>query len=233
MTIEKVSQELWTAVDRYLEGLLVPRDPVLDAVLAAAAAAGLPPHEVAPTQGKLLHLLARLQGARAILELGTLAGVSTIWLARALPDGGTLVTLEADPGYAAVARESVARAGLAGVVEVRGGRAVESLAELVDEGRGPFDLVFLDADKAGNPEYLGWALELTRPGSLIVADNVVRGGAVADPESADPSVRGVRRFLELVAAEPRLSATAIQTVGVKGHDGLALALVVAGPAGVG
>lgn len=233
MTIEKVSQELWTAVDRYLEGLLVPRDPVLDAVLAAAAAAGLPPHEVAPTQGKLLHLLARLQGARAILELGTLAGVSTIWLARALPDGGTLVTLEADPGYAAVARESVARAGLAGVVEVRGGRAVDSLAELVDEGRGPFDLVFLDADKAGNPEYLGWALELTRPGSLIVADNVVRGGAVADPESADPSVRGVRRFLELVAAEPRLSATAIQTVGVKGHDGLALALVVAGPAGVG
>ena len=233
MTIEKVSQELWTAVDRYLEGLLVPRDPVLDAALAAGAAAGLPPHEVAPTQGKLLHLLARLQGARAILELGTLVGVSTIWLARALPEGGTLVTLEADPEHAAVARENVARAGLAAVVEVRGGRAVDSLAELVDEGRGPFDLVFLDADKAGNPEYLGWALELTRPGSLIVADNVVRGGAVADPESADPSVRGVRRFLELVAAEPRLSATAIQTVGVKGHDGLALALVLSGPAEVG
>ena len=233
MTIEKVSQELWTEVDRYLEGLLVPRDPVLDAALAAAAAAGLPPHEVAPTQGKLLHVLARLQGARAILELGTLAGVSTLWLARALPEGGTLVTLEADPGHAAVARENVARAGLAGVVEVRSGRAVESLAELVDEGRGPFDLVFLDADKAGNPEYLRWALALTRPGSLIVADNVVRGGAVADPESADPSVRGIRRFLELVAAEPRLSATAIQTVGVKGHDGLVLALVVAGPPGVG
>jgi predicted O-methyltransferase YrrM len=228
-----VSQELWTEVDRYLEGLLVPRDPVLDAALATAAAAGLPPHEVAPNQGKLLHLLARLQGARAILELGTLAGVSTIWLARALPEGGSLVTLEADPGHAAVARENVARAGLAGMVEVRGGRAADSLAGLVDEGRGPFDLVFLDADKAGNPEYLGWALELTRPGSLIVADNVVRGGAVADAGSADPSVRGVRHFLELVAAEPRLSATAIQTVGAKGHDGLALALVVSGPPDVG
>jgi predicted O-methyltransferase YrrM len=228
-----VSQERWTAVDRYLDGLLVPPDPVLDAAHAAAAAAGLPAHEVAPNQGKLLQLLARLQRARAILELGTLAGISTIWLARALPEDGRLVTLEADPVYADVARANIARAGLADVVEVRLGRAADSLAELVDEGREPFDLVFVDADKAGNPEYLGWALELTRPGSMIVADNVVRGGAVVDPESSDPSVRGVRRFLELVAAEPRLSATAIQTVGVKGHDGLALALVVSGPGVVG
>ncbi|HUP33100.1 MAG TPA: O-methyltransferase [Gaiellaceae bacterium] len=228
-----MSQERWTAVDRYLDGLLVPPDPVLQAALAAAAEAGLPAHEVAPNQGKLLQLLARLQDARAILELGTLAGISTIWLARALPEGGRLVTLEADPAYADVARANIARAGFADVVEVRVGRAAEALAGLVAEGRGPFDLVFLDADKAGNPDYLGWALQLTRPGSLIVADNVVRGGAVADAESSDPSVRGVRRFLELVAAEPRLSATAIQTVGVKGHDGFALALVVSGPSEVG
>ncbi|HUH15760.1 MAG TPA: O-methyltransferase [Gaiellaceae bacterium] len=228
-----MSQERWTAVDRYLDGLLVPPDPVLEAARAAAAAAGLPAHEVAPNQGKLLQLLARLQRARAILELGTLAGVSTIWLGRALPEDGRLVTLEADPVYAAVARDNIARAGLADVVEIRVGRAADSLAELVDEGSTPFDLVFVDADKAGNPEYLGWALALTRPGSLIVADNVVRGGAVADPESSDLSVQGIRRFLELVAAEPRLSATAIQTVGVKGHDGLAFALVVAGPGVVG
>lgn len=228
-----MSQERWSAVDRYLDGLLVPPDPVLEAARAAAAAAGLPAHEVAPNQGKLLQLLARLQRARAILELGTLAGISTIWLARALPEGGRLVTLEGDPLFADVARGNIARAGLADVVEVRLGRAADSLAALVEEGSGPFDLVFVDADKAGNPEYLGWALELTRPGSLIVADNVVRGGAVADPESSDPSVRGVRRFLELVAAEPRLSATAIQTVGLKGHDGLALALVVSGPGVVG
>ena len=228
-----MTQERWTAVDRYLADLLVPPDPALDAALAAAAEAGLPAVEVAPNQGKLLHLLARLAGARAILELGTLGGYSAIWLARALPEGGRLVTLESNPAYAEVARANLAAAGLEAVVDVRVGPAAASLAELVAEGAGPFDLVFVDADKAGNPEYLGWALRLTVPGSLIVADNVVRDGAVADAASADASVRGVRRFLALVAAEPRLEATVIQTVGVKGHDGLALALVVSGPTSVG
>jgi predicted O-methyltransferase YrrM len=222
-----VTQELWTAVDGYLADLLVPRDDGLEAALETAAAAGLPPHEVSPTQGKLLYLLARIQGVGSILELGTLGGYSTIWLARALPAGGRLVTLEAEPRYAEVARTGVARAGLADVVELRVGPALETLPQLAAEGRGPFDLVFLDADKAHNPDYLAWALRLTRRGSLIVADNVVRGGAVADAGSSDPSVRGVRRFLELLAAEPRVTATAIQTVGAKGHDGFALAIVVA------
>jgi predicted O-methyltransferase YrrM len=221
-----VTQELWSAVDGYLAELFAPPEPALEAALADATAAGLPPHEVSPTQGKLLELLPRLQGARTILELGTLGGYSTIWLARALPAGGRLVTLEAEPRYAEVARRNVERAGLAEVVEIRVGAALETLPQLAAEGRGPFDLVFLDADKAGNPDYLAWALRLTRRGSLIVADNVVRGGAVADAGSRDPSVRGVRRFLELLAAEPRVTATAIQTVGAKGHDGFALALVV-------
>jgi predicted O-methyltransferase YrrM len=170
-----------------------------------------------------LELLARLQGARAILEIGTLGGYSTIWLARALPAGGRVVTLEANAAYAEVARANIARAGVADVVDVRVGPALDTLPLLATEA--PFDLVFIDADKRSNPEYLGWALELSRPGTLIVADNIVRGGAVADGGSDDPSVVGVRRFLELVAAEPRLSATAVQTVGVKGYDGLVLALV--------
>jgi predicted O-methyltransferase YrrM len=193
----------------------------LDEALAASSAAGLPPHDVSPLQGRLLELLSRLQGARAILEIGTLGGYSTIWLARALPAGGRLVTLEANVAYAEVARANVERAGFADVVEVRVGAALETLPTL----SGPFDLVFIDAHKRSNPEYLGWALELSRAGALIVADNVVRGGAVADAGSDDASVVGVRRFFELVAAEPRLSATAIQTVGEKGHDGFALALV--------
>jgi predicted O-methyltransferase YrrM len=179
-------------------------------------------------QGKLLELLARLHGARAILEIGTLAGISAIWLARALPDGGRLVTLESDARYADVARANLARAGFEDVVEVRVGLALDTLPQLAAEGSGPFDLVFIDADKRSNPAYLGWALELSRPGSLIVADNVVRGAAVADAASEDPSVVGIRRFLDLVAAEPRLTATAIQTVGAKGHDGFALALVTDG-----
>ena len=213
----------WTEVDRYLGELFAPPDPVLDAALAASAAAGLPAHHVAPTQGKLLQLLARLQGARSILEIGTLGGYSTIWLARALPPGGRLVTLEADPRHAEVARANLDRAGLGGVVEVFVGPALETLPRLADEGRGPFDLVFLDADKPSNPDYLDWALRLTRRGSLIVADNVVRDGEVVDAGSRDPRVQGVRRFLERLAAEPRLGATAIQTVGSKGWDGLAIA----------
>jgi predicted O-methyltransferase YrrM len=225
-----VTQERWTAVDRYLTDLLVPADPALEAAREASAAAGLPPHEVSPSQGKLLELLARLQGARTILEIGTLGGYSTIWLARALPADGSLITLEADPGYAEVARANLARAGLADVVQLRAGAALDTLPRLAAEGRGSFDLIFIDADKASNPEYLGWALELSRRGSLIVADNIVRAGTVLDADSGDPVVRGVRRFLELLAAEPRVSATAIQTVGAKGHDGLAIALVTASPA---
>ncbi|WAP55982.1 O-methyltransferase [Streptomyces sp. S465] len=215
----------WTEVDAYFNGLLAPSDPALDAALEHSAASGLPPHQVAPNQGKLLQLLARIQGARTVLEIGTLGGYSTIWLARALPEGGRLISLEADPRSAEVARANVARAGLGKVVEIRTGPALDSLPRLAEEGAGPFDLVFIDADKPNNPGYLEWALRLTRPGSLIIGDNVVRDGAVADPASTDPKVRGVRRFTELIAQEPRLTGTAIQTVGEKGYDGFALALV--------
>jgi predicted O-methyltransferase YrrM len=222
-----MNQEQWTAVDRYLTDRLVPSDPALDGALAASADAGLPAISVAPNQGKLLQLLARIQGARNILEVGTLGGYSTIWLARALPPGGRLVTLELIPKHAEVARDSIARAGLAEVVDLRLGRAVDSLAQLATEAREPFDFVFIDADKASIPEYFAWALKLTRRGSVIVVDNVIRKGAVADASSEDPNVRGVRRFNELVAAEPRVSATAVQTVGSKGYDGFALLLVTA------
>lgn len=181
--------------------------------------------QVAANQGKLLNLLARLQGARTVLEIGTLGGYSTIWLARALPEGGSVVTLEADPECAEVARRNIERAGLADVVEVRVGPALDTLPLLAEQGYGPFDVVFIDADKPSNPDYLAWSLKLTRPGSLIVADNVVRDGEVADAASEDPKVRGVRRFTELVAAEPTLTATALQTVGTKGYDGLLMALV--------
>lgn len=222
-----MTQEQWTAVDRYIADLLVPSDPALAAALEASAAADLPPIHVTPNLGKLLHLLARVRGARSILEVGTLGGYSTIWLARALPPGGRLVTLESDPRYAEVARGNIDRAGLSDVVELRVGRALETLPRVAAEGRGPFDLTFIDADKANTPDYFAWALELSRRGSLIVIDNVVREGAVADPTSTDPSVLGVRRLNELLAAEPRVCATAIQTVGGKGYDGFAVALVTA------
>jgi len=214
------------AVDRLLERLLLPADPEVDAALAAARTAGLPGHDVSPLHGRLLSLLARIAGAGRILGLGTLAGVSTIWLARALPPGGTVVTIERDAGRAAVAAENVARAGLDGSVDVRVGDANAVLAALVADGTEPFDLVFLDADKRGNPGYLAWALRLTRPGSVIVADNVVRSGAVADEDADDLDAAGARRFLELVGDDPRLAATAIQTVGAKGWDGFALAVVL-------
>ena len=222
-----MNQEQWTAVDQYLCDVLVASDPALDAATAARAAARLPSHDVSPNEGKLLHLLARMQGARAILEIGTLAGYSTIWLARALPPGGRLVTLEADPRHADLARANLARAGLAGIVDVRVGPALGTLPRLAAEGMGPFDFVFIDADKRNNPGYLEWSLKLSRPGTLIVADNVVRGGTVADPTTADPDAQGVRRFNALIAADPRLAATAIQTVGAKGWDGFALILVTA------
>ncbi|MFB7213737.1 O-methyltransferase [Streptomyces sp. NPDC056255] len=220
-----MTQTQWTEVDDYFNGLLVGPDEALDAAVEASDGAGLPAIQVAVNQGKLLNLLARLQGARIVLEIGTLGGYSTIWLARALPEGGKVVTLEADPAYAEVARANIERAGLADVVEIRVGRALDTLPELAAQGYGPFDVVFIDADKPSNPDYLAWSLKLTRPGSLIVADNVVRDGEVVDGESEDPKVQGVRRFTELVAAEPTLTATALQTVGSKGYDGLMMALV--------
>jgi predicted O-methyltransferase YrrM len=216
-----VSEDVWTAVDEYIIEHLVPADAALDAALRATAQAGMPDIGVAPTHGKLLHLLARLRGARTILEIGTLAGYSTIWLARALPPGGRLVTLEYDPKHAEVARANLDRAGLADVVEVRVGPALDTLPQLT----GPFDLVFIDADKVNNPAYVQWALRLTRPGSAIVVDNVVRGGSVLEKDRDDPSVQGTRTLYETIAAEPRLTATAVQTVGVKGYDGFLLALV--------
>lgn len=219
----------WAAVDRYVEDLLLSPDPVLDGALEANAAAGLPAHDVSPPQGKLLLLLARMAGARAILEVGTLGGYSTIWLARALSDDGRLVSLEIDAGYAEVARANVARAGLAQRVDIRVGPAADSLSAMADNGEGPFDSVFIDADKPSNPAYLEAALLLSRPGTVIVGDNVVREGAVTDADSDDPRVQGARRFHELLAADPRLDATTIQTVGSKGHDGFSLALVADRP----
>ncbi|MFJ2414537.1 O-methyltransferase [Streptomyces brevispora] len=222
-----MTQARWAEVDDYFNALLVGSDEALDAAVEASEKAGLPAIQVAANQGKLLNLLARLQGARTVLEIGTLGGYSTIWLARALPEGGRLVTLEADPECAEVARRNIERAGLADVVEIRVGRALDTLPELAEQGYGPFDVVFIDADKPSNPDYLAWSLKLTRPGSLIVADNVVRDGEVVDAASEDPKVRGVRRFTELVAAEPTLTATALQTVGSKGYDGL-MAILVTG-----
>jgi predicted O-methyltransferase YrrM len=224
-----MTPEQWTAVDRYLTDVLVRPDAALEAALRDSDAAGLPPISVTPNQGKLLMLLAQVRGARAILEVGTLGGYSTIWLARALPAGGRLITLESEPRHAEVARANIARAGMADVVELRLGLALETLPQLAAEGRGPFDLTFIDADKPNIPEYFTWALKLSRRGSLIIVDNVVRKGAVIDADSDDPSVQGVRRFNERLAAEPRVSATAIQTVGGKGYDGFALALVTADP----
>lgn len=220
-----MSQQQWTAVDRYITDHLAPHDAVLEEALRASDAAGLPAIHVAPNQGKLLHLLARIQGARNVLEVGTLGGYSTLWLARALPPGGRLVTLEVDPKHAEVARANFARAGLSDVVDLRVGRALATLPVLAAEGRGPFDLVFIDADKRSNPDYFQWALKLTRKGSLIIIDNVVRNGAVVDATSTDPNIQGVRRLYEMLAAEPRVSTTAVQTVGSKGYDGFAMALV--------
>ncbi len=220
-----MSLEQWSAVDRYITDQLVPADPALDAALADSAAAGLPSINVSPTQGKLLQLLARAQGARSILEIGTLAGYSTIWLARALRQGGRLITLEAEPMHVEVARTNIARAGLADLVDIRLGPALETLPRLLAEGLGPFDFVFIDADKENNADYFDWSLKLTHPGSLIIVDNVVRKGAVIDADSDDSRVLGVRRFFEMLAAEPRVSATVIQTVGSKGYDGFAIALV--------
>ena len=227
MSDDEKNEAKWSAIDGYLTGLFVPTDPALDGALAASRAANLPSIAVSPNEGKLLHLLARSHGAQRILEIGTLGGYSTIWLARALPPGGKLVTLEANPMHADVARSNIARAGLADRVEIRIGRAIDLLPRLESERAGPFDFIFIDADKPSNPDYLAWSLRLSRIGTMIIADNVVRHGEVLDAASNDASVRGIRRFSEMLAREPRVSATAIQTVGSKGHDGFALALVLA------
>lgn len=221
-----MAEETWTAVDEYVTGLLAPPDEALEAALRAGKAAGLPQIQVSPPQGKLLYLLAKSIGAKSVLEFGTLAGYSTIWLARALPAGGRLITLEADPGYAGVAAASIAAAGLSDAVEVRIGPALEQLPQLAVDAAGPFDLTFIDADKVHTPDYFAWALEHSRPGSLIVADNVVRDGRLADPDSDDPTIPAQRRFHEMLATEPRVEATTIQTVGSKGYDGFSLARVV-------
>ena len=213
--------DLWEKVDRYIADKLVPEDDVLEAALRSSDEAGLPAISVSPTHGKMLWIFARLVNAKRILEVGTLGGYSAIWMARALPPEGRLVSLEAVAKHAQVARKNIARAGLAQQVEVRVGKALDTLPTL----QGPFDLSFIDADKQSNAEYFSWALKLSRPGSLIVVDNVVRDGKVIDAGSRDASVQGVRRLNDLLAREKRVSASALQTVGVKGYDGFAVALV--------
>jgi|SRR5579885_634268 predicted O-methyltransferase YrrM len=222
-----VTQELWSRVDSYITDLFARPDDALTAALLASEAAGLPTINVSPPQGKLLQVLAIAVGARAILEIGTLGGYSTIWLARALPPNGRLVTLEADPKHAEIARANIARAGLSDRVELRLGRALDTLPRLAAERRGPFDFIFIDADKPSYAEYFSWALKLSRAGTLIIGDNVIRKGSVINPAADDPRVPGVRRFNELVAAEPRVAATAVQTVGAKGYDGFTIAVVTA------
>ncbi|MEM6445497.1 MAG: O-methyltransferase [Cyanobacteria bacterium P01_D01_bin.123] len=224
-----MTQAQWSEVDRYFVERLAPEDEDLTATLEANATAKLPAIDVAPNQGKFLQILAQIQGAQSILEIGTLGGYSTIWLARALPPGGRLVTLEVSAKHAKLAEANIARAGLSGLVDIRQGSALDTLPKLEAEGCGPFDFFFIDADKTNNSSYLAWALKLSRKGSTIVLDNVVRGGAVTDLESTDRSVVGTQKAIDWLANEPRVSATAIQTVGSKGYDGFAIAIVTADP----
>ena len=224
-----MTDEIWSDVDDFISARFVRADSALDAALEASRAAGLPDINVAPNQGKLLMLLAQAMGARKILEVGTLGGYSTIWLARGLAPGGSLVTLEANADYAKVAEANLARAGVGSCVEIRVGRALDILPQLADEGAGPFDFVFIDADKPPTAEYFQWALKLTQPGGVIIVDNVVREGAILDADSEDRMVQGINRFFDAVAAEPRVDATVIQTVGGKGHDGMAILSVIAAP----
>jgi predicted O-methyltransferase YrrM len=220
-------QKKWTEVDDYIATLLIPPDAALEGALKASDEAGLPSINVSANQGKLLMLFARMLNARNILEIGTLGGYSTIWMARGLAQGGRLITLEYEPRHAEVAMANLARAGLSDRVEIRVGRAGDTLPKLVEEGRGPFDLIFIDADKQGYTEYLEWSMKLSRRGTVIVADNVVRNGAITDSASTDEMVQGIRRFNRALAAEKRISATEIQTVGSKGYDGLAIVTVIA------
>ena len=218
-----MTTDQWTRVDQYIDDLFVGPDPSLEAALEASRAAGLPPIAVSPAQGKLLYVLAKAMGARRILEVGTLGGYSTIWMARALPPDGRLITLEIDEKHAKVARENFARAGVSHVIDLRMGPALTILPTL--SGAGPFDLIFIDADKGGYTEYLSWAIKLSRMGTLIIADNVVRDGKITDAASTDANVQGIRRFNEALAKERRVAATEIQTVGVKGYDGFAVIVV--------
>jgi predicted O-methyltransferase YrrM len=220
-----MSKKKWTAVDRYISEALIPADPVLEAALAASDEAGLPSIAVTPSQGRFLMILAQAIGARSILEMGSLGGYSTIWLARGLADDGKLITLEADPKHAEVAQANVARAGFAEKVEIRVGKALDALPQLAAEGHVGFDLIFIDADKGNYPGYLEWAVKLSHTGTVIIGDNVVREGKVVEADDPDPSIQGVRRMNEIIAAEPRLVATAIQTVGSKGYDGFMIAIV--------
>jgi predicted O-methyltransferase YrrM len=221
-----MSQEQWNAVDRYITDLLVQPDAALDSALRASVEAGLPSINVSPPQGKLLYLLARLAQAKKILEIGTLGGYSAIWMARALPADGKLITIEFDPKHARVARSNIERAGMSRAVELIEGKAIDILPKLKSEDRGPFDLIFIDADKVSTADYFEWAVKLSRPGGVIVVDNVVRKGSIVDANSSDEGVQGIRRFNDLVARDKRVSATAIQTVGGKGYDGLAVVMVI-------
>ncbi len=224
--MRKNSQTLWTAVDRYFGDLLAPHDEALDAAVRANRNARLPAIDVTRLQGKFLHVLVQITQARRILEIGTLGAYSTIWMARALPRGGRIISLEFEPRHAEIARANLRRAGLLRRVDIRVGPALQSLAELKRSRSGPFDLIFIDADKENNPDYLKWALKLSRRGTVIVVDNVARHGTVIEARSTAPDIRGTRRCLEMMAAEPRLSAVALQTVGLKGLDGFAIAVVV-------
>jgi predicted O-methyltransferase YrrM len=224
-TVASADGERWTEVDNFFSQALIQPDAILDSALESSRAAGLPAISVSPNQGRLLEILVRMLGARSILEIGTLGAYSTIWLARGMQRGGRLITLESDAAHAAVARGNIDRAGLQGVVELRLGSALDTLPQISAEGRGPFDLIFIDADKKNIPSYFEWALGLSRPGGIIVVDNVVRDGRVIDSNSDEPDIQGVRRFLEMVAANTTVIGTAIQTVGVKGYDGFAIVRV--------
>jgi predicted O-methyltransferase YrrM len=221
----EAGRQRWSEVDAYVNGIFVGTDAALEAARAASEAAGLPDISVTPAQGKFLALLAQIRGARSILEIGTLGAYSTIWLARALPAGGRLISLEVNPRHAEVAKSNLARAGVASVVEVRLGEALETLPKLEAEGAAPFDYIFIDADKPNIAPYFGWAVRLSAPGTVIVVDNVIRNGAIIDAGSEDPNVQGVRRFNDMIAAQPGVSATTLQTVGAKGYDGFTLAVV--------
>jgi predicted O-methyltransferase YrrM len=221
-----MSQEIWNAVDDYVAPRLAKHDDALAGALSASTAAGLPEIAVSQLQGQMLHVLAKSVGALKVLEIGTLGGYSTIWLARALPDGGRVVTLELEPHHAEVARANLQKAGVAEAVDIRVGMAIDTLPQLVAEGAGPFDLVFIDADKPSGPDYFQWALKLTRPGSLIIVDNVVRNGELANAESEDEKVLGCRRLVEMLENEPRVTSTVVQTVGAKGYDGFVMAVVL-------
>jgi predicted O-methyltransferase YrrM len=224
--VPEKAKKIWKQVDQYFADALIAPGDGFDAALDSNRKADLPAIDVTPLQGKFLEILVRATGARRVLEVGTLGGYSTLWLARALPDDGIVVTLELEPRHAQIANENLKAARLAHRVELRVGAAAETLAALVKENTAPFDFIFIDADKAGYPEYLQWSMKLSRPGTLIVADNVVRDGKVIDPENSDPNIRGVRQFTEMVSAEPRLSATALQTVAGKGYDGFVIAVVL-------